>query len=440
MDNGVRSSMVRTSPKTVGAIADKRGVPTKKPYPVATAIWFLVAALVPLDRFLVQDASLSTLIWRVVLAILVLSFIARRFSAPSFPAAWLSALVLLPAAGFISGHSSSVQQSLTVAVQLALLCALAPFVLKFYCDNARDFLPWVIGGFLISQTVSAVAGLAQLSGAEVLGAGSIFGRSTGLAGHPNVLGIMSVLAIFASVAAWGHRGRKLRVLSVVVLAVNAGALVATGSISSMIALVVGLVVFFGVKRQLTRVIVVGVVGTAAVWAIATAIGLGPATLLDPVSNRLEVVLGTSTTEGGAASLGTRILTYQWALRYIGIDPIVGVGMDPTNAGTYNGYTPVHNFILHAWYQGGFLFFAWMVTMAVVVIVLVGRAIVRRTSPLPAALVAVVMAFAATSAFFDEQQYWLPLLLGVALLGGRKVVVKGANRGALNRRVVYGRTT
>jgi hypothetical protein len=109
-----------------------------------------------------------------------------------------------------------------------------------------------------------------------------------------------------------------------------------------------------------------------------------------------------------------LLTYDWAWRHIAIDPLVGVGMDPMNAGTYNGDTPVHNYLLHAWYQGGLLFVGWLAVVTVVLATLVYRSARKQDSLSGGLLVVVVVTFAMTSAFFDQQQYWLPLLFGVAL--------------------------
>ena len=385
-------------------------------YIPAIIAWFAFAVLVPIDRYVLQDSTTSALVWRAMLAALVLSVLGGRAAKPAFPAVWLSALFLIPLAGYISGHQSSIPQSVTVGVQLALLCGLAPFVFKFYVERSPHFAAIVLGGFLASQTFSACVGLLQLPGNEVFGAVTIFGRSTGLAGHPNVLGIMSALAIFVSLAAWRALPTRLRWVPIVTLILNGVTLVSTGSLSSMLAVAVGLAVYFVGRRKVVATFVAGVLGIVSVWVFTLATGLDGAALLAPVQTRVGVVLGTSEIEGGAASLDTRLLTYDWAWKYLTIDPIAGVGLDPMNAGTYNGYTPVHNHILHAWYQGGLLFVLWMVAVTVVLLILVARSIARQQSVVAAAATIAMLAFASTSAFFDQQQYWLPLLFAVALIG------------------------
>lgn len=377
-------------------------------------IWTCVAGLVPVDRFVLTDNSAAVLVWRAVLVVLIVSVIGRRASWPAGGPVWLSALVLLPAAGVLSGTSSSVNASATVGVELALLCALAPFVFRFYLKNAPLFLPGVLFGFLAVQTLSASVGILQFGGSEVLGAVPIFGRLTGLAGHPNVLGIMSAIAIFACLAAL-NRAHPLRtVIVVVILVINTVALVGTGSLSSMIAALAGALLWLLHKRKIVAFFIVGVLGSALTWIGSTAIGLEAPPLVASISNRISVVTGTSSVEGGAASLDTRLLTYDWAWRYLATDPLVGVGMDPLNAGTYNGYTPVHNYLLHAWYQGGLIFVCWLAAVTVVLAILIYRSAKKQDSLLGGSLVVVLVTFAMTSAFFDQQQYWLPLLLGVAL--------------------------
>jgi len=358
-----------------------------------------------------------------MLVVLVLSVLGGRAAKPAFPAVWLSALFLIPLAGYISGQQSSVTQSVTVGVQLALLCGLAPFVFKFYIENSPRFAAIVMSGFLASQTFSASVGLLQLPGNEVFGAVTIFGRSTGLAGHPNVLGIMSVFAIFVSFAAWRVLPTRFRWVPIVTVIVNGITLVSTGSLSAMLSVAVGLAAYFIGRRRVVATLVAGVLGLVAVWVFALATGLDGTAFLAPVQNRVGVVLGTSEIEGGAASLDTRLLTYDWAWRYLTIDPVAGVGLDPMNAGTYNGYTPVHNHILHAWYQGGLIFLLWMVAATIAALIMVARSIARQQNVVAAAATVAMLVFASTSAFFDQQQYWLPLLFALALIGGSSQLPK-----------------
>jgi O-antigen ligase len=190
----------------------------------------------------------------------------------------------------------------------------------------------------------------------------------------------------------------------------------------MLAATTGLVVILAIKRRLVATFVTVILGGTLVAIFAGAGGLDPFGALSPITTRVEVVLGTADVDGGAASVSTRILTYEWAWRFISANPLIGVGMDATNAGTYNGYTPVHNYILHAWYRGGLFFFIWQVFATVGYLRLLIHAIRTRVAAVPAGLMMAMVVFAATSAFYDQQSYWLPLLLAVACQAGPRKAV------------------
>ncbi|MFF7682020.1 O-antigen ligase family protein [Microbacterium sp. NPDC007973] len=329
----------------------------------------------------------------------------------------MSGIFLIPLGGLISGVSSDIAASLSVGIQLGLLVGLAPFVLRYYVLRSRAFL-WVVGAaFVLSQSYSAVIGMIQLAGGTPFETELIFGRASGLAGHPNVLGIMSVLAMLALLAAFPRASRTLKVLLAALFVLNLLALVFSGSLSSMLAMMTGVVVILAVKRRLVAAFIAVVLGGALVAIFAGAGGLDPLGAISPITTRLEVVLGTADVDGGAASVGTRILTYEWAWRFISANPLVGVGMDSMNAGTYNGYTPVHNYILHAWYQGGLFFFLWTVFATVGFIRLFAHSLRSKTAAVPAGLMMAMVLFAATSAFYDQQSYWFPLLVGIVCQPG-----------------------
>lgn len=405
---------IRSTPRAVG------GAPSVRPrrHPVAIVVFAVVAALLPFDRVLLADASISVPFWRGFLLFLALCVLGNRWSRPAFPGVWLSALVLIPLGGAISGLTTNVNDSVTIAIQIALLCCLAPFVIRYYLLWSRSFLCVVGGAFVLAQTMSAIVAMLQLAGVTVLDTTLIFGRTTGLAGHPNVLGIMSVIALVGCVVALGRIVRPLRIVVLAAAVLNALALVFSGSLSAMLAGLLALFIALSVKRRLVFAFIAVVLGGAFVFLLGVFSGLDATSLLDPVSTRVDVVLGTSDVEGGAASVDTRILTYEWAWRFISDNPLVGVGMDARNAGTYNGVTPVHNYILHAWYRGGLFFFFWQILATVAYIGVIVRAFRARRWAGPASLVAAVMMFAATSAFYTQQAYWLPLLLGMACFPGR----------------------
>ncbi|UNB51460.1 O-antigen ligase [Mycolicibacterium sp. YH-1] len=382
-----------------------------------TGFWSLIAALIPIMRLQSAEGLWQMPLRRVKYVIflaLIVSALFRLVARPIGLPVWLGAAVFIPFAGFLSGYSSSPTTSVIMATQLALLCALAPLVFRYHVVHTRDFLPWVLGAFLISQTLSATAGLIQLTAAPVLGQAAIAERSTGFAGHPNTLGIMSVIAILMTLTLIGQSSQLVKVGLWGAFGVNAVALIATGSLSAMLAGAVGAAVVAIGRRRVASALAVGV----AAWGAGALFGLGNTWFANFVEYRIALVTGEAASAGDA-SLEIRALTYQWAFEHISNDPVFGVGMDNLNSGTFNGVTVVHNYLLHAWYQGGLMLFLWFVGVTAVVVVGTVRAIRSRRGLGGAAVATALIAFAATSSFFLQQQYWIPLLFAVAMLPVRQ---------------------
>jgi O-antigen ligase len=378
-----------------------------------TAFWSLIAALVPVMRLQQVDGLLQMPLRRlkyIIFLALIASALLRLVARPIGLPVWLAAAVLIPFAGYLSGQSSVVVTSIILALQFALLCVLAPAVFRYHVLNTQDFLPWVVGAFLVSQTASATVGLIQLSTATVLGQQAVAERSTGLAGHPNTLGIMSVIALLMTVALLRQSSQLMKVGLWVAFAVNAVVLIATGSLSAMLAGAVGAAVLAIGRRRVAAALAIG----AAVWGAGALFGLGNSWFANFVEYRISIVTGEAASAGDA-SLEIRYLTYDWAIEHISDDPVFGVGMDNRNAGTFNGVTVVHNYLLHAWYQGGLMLFLWFLAVTAVVLWGTLRAIKSRRGLGGAAVASALIAFAATSSFFLQQQYWIPLLFAVALL-------------------------
>jgi len=400
----LRGTSAKASPKSVRDTAAA----------VTGFLWIVVAGAIPIQRWLPPE--LTEVIEKGVIVLLVISLLFGLMSKPKLSWIWLAAIVILPLAAYLSGRTSSVTASVNVGVQLAILCALAPFALAFHVKANPDFVRRVAGAFLTVQTISAVLGLVQLTGVETFGARAIFGRSTGLAGHPNVLGFMAAIALTLCLGILISRNRKLRPAAFVALLINGVALVGTGSLSAMLAALTALTIVMIVSRTAIMVLVAAVLGLTALTGFLVLAGFDAGILLSFVEYRVGVVTGTGASDGGAASLDTRGLTYAWAWNYLSTNPFIGVGLDPMFAGTYDGITVVHNFLLRAWYQGGILFAAWLLVAAIALILgIVLPSIAKSSNAVPAAIIVGTLTFAWTSAFYTQTQYWLPLLLAVAMV-------------------------
>jgi hypothetical protein len=334
----------------------------------------------------------------------------RRTARPAGLPVWWAAAVLVPAAGVLSGLVSSLPASLLEAVQLTVLCALAPAVFRYDILRTRGFLTWVVAAFLGSQTLSAAVGLYLFAGTAGTLRAALFGRAKGLAGHPNTLGIMCVIALLVALSSLGGASPRVRAGLWAVITLNAMALVATGSLSAMLAGVLGAAVLAVGRRRVALALAVSGVALLA----GTVLALGGSSIAGFLAHRVAAVFGAGISTD-RASLAVRLRTYRWAFAHIAQDPLRGVGMDGLNSGTYDGDTVVHNALLRAWYQGGFLLFAWFLAVTVVLLVLTLRAMTSRQGVGAAAVIAASGAYAATSAAFVKPQYWLPLLFAVALL-------------------------
>ncbi|MET3370102.1 UNVERIFIED_CONTAM: O-antigen ligase [Jeotgalibacillus campisalis] len=389
-------STVGSTGKAKTASADER---------IGSFIWVVVGGIIPVYRFIAE----SGFAWlpQLVIALLVLPLLLGRVRALPNAIVWVASAVLILLAGAVSGTSSDVSASLRTAVGLAVLVGIAPFVLNYYFTASPSFARRIATAFLCVQSVSATAALAQVAGLSVLGAQANSGRANGLAGHPNVQGLMCVIALILVVAMFRLTRGARRAALLLFACVNLGALIATGSLSSLLSLGTAAVVLIIVYRAGVRSLLLGTLGLAATVVLFLAAGFDPGALLAPVNHRIDVVTGESV---GVASLGIRQQTYAFAWDYIQSDPLIGVGMDPTNQGTFNGITVVHNYILHAWYQGGLAMFLAIVGISILVLARIIRALINGEKGPEAAIMAAVIVYALGSAFYDQQQYWLPLIL------------------------------
>ncbi|GAD35036.1 hypothetical protein MTS1_02408 [Microbacterium sp. TS-1] len=372
-------------------------------------VFSALAAVLPASRLAFGADPLG-----LVLAIdlfLTVCFLLGYLRRPPFLWLWATGAVLVPLGAALSGTNSSVRGSLLVGASLAAMCLLLPPVLtRLMADRPRS-MAVIAGWFIAGQTVSALAGVAQFAGIHV-GAGLIFGRATGLAGHPNTLGVMAALAIVAAIALWGRATPARRWLLGVVALMNALVLVSTGSLSAILAAVAA--VGFGVvaARRVIGTAVSLIIILAGGFATTQLLLPGEDTLFSSIGYRLLVVTGESDGSGGAASLDIRDQTYEWAWRWIEKSPVVGVGMDPLNAGTFDGTTVVHNFLLRGWYQGGLPVVLWLTLVALVVLTLMARALRRGKGGWPVSAAFGVLVFGFTAAFLNQPTYWLPLIFAI----------------------------
>ncbi|MFT4212647.1 MAG: O-antigen ligase family protein [Microbacterium sp.] len=339
----------------------------------------------------------------------LLGMVRRPFGGPL----WLVAGVLTLIAGLVSGTATSVSASFRTAIGLALLVALLPYVMRFLREFHSRSLYIGVWGFVSVQTASALAGLAQsYLGIEVAGNMARDGRANGLAGHPNVLALMSTVVIV--VLAWAlSRVHRLasRVVILAVIVVNFLALIASGSLSALLVLAVGLVALLLLSPAMWKVFVGLVCLIFVVTVVAAFLGVDLTALFDDTQARVLDVTGQG---DGVASWEIRQATWAEGWARIQLSPIIGWGMDGTNQAVY-GSVVVHDMLIRAWYQGGIvLFVVFLIITGLVLASMFWRGL-GPLKPVAVGVMLLVWTFALTSAFYNEIHYWMLIGLAVGVL-------------------------
>lgn len=300
----------------------------------------------------------------------------------------------------------------TTAGQLLIWTTVGPYA-AMRLIQVPVFVRSAVTCFVLAQSASAAVALVQASGGTVLGASATLGRSPGLAGHFNILAFLSAIAFIVLISQVGPSGT---VRPLMLAAVNLGGILASGSLSALTALGVGLVVYSLARRIRSRSILGGAVGLwLAYRATVEATERFPA-FRGPFERYLQVSGQTS----ADSTLDIRQRTMEFAWQAIQVLPWGGgVGLDDASGVTFDGVTLTHNVLLRAWYQGGiFLALAFgalfLLTAGVAL-----RNMKQGQGAGGAGVLAITWIFAMTAATFQQPYFWVPLMMGLAwaTLGG-----------------------
>jgi O-antigen ligase len=241
-------------------------------------------------------------------------------------------------------------------------------------------------------------------GLSVVGSKPLLGRALGLAEHPTSFGFMSCLGILIALQ-FVLNVRRFRLLALVALAANMMGLIASGTVSAMMALSLGLAVTLISRRDhFGKLALIGFACAVLLWLVGVLSGIFD--YLPSVQRRLLQVTGQTKL---TSSWEDRILTYRFAWSKIIDDPVYGVGLNIKYNETVNRGA-VENVFLHAWYQGG-IFLATAIAVIVIAVLIVAlKAMVRKQHYGEASVLVATFAFALTSAFFEQRQFWLPVII------------------------------
>lgn len=341
-------------------------------------------------------------------------------------AAYLAAIGVVTS----SAAADSMRGHLVIGAQVLIFVAAGPFALRRLAEV--EGLPTrAVAAFLIGQSISATAGLAQAAGMTTMGFRAVNGRASGLAGHPNILGLLSGVAVVILLYLMFKTDRRRWPL-LTGLVLNIGALFASGSISAIIACGVGVFLFMWAARLSLRVpvLLTGAV-FAALWLMDQ---LDKAGIIRSPARRLAQVTGQTSDK---STLDIRQNTYAFAWEGIQKDPLYGRGLDAASGATFDYITLTHNILLRTWFQGGLamgLAFTLIVAAAAFVVL---RAVLKWQDAAPAGVLAVLIGFSMTSAALQQGYFWLLILGAWALLNNPASVsgpglldVEGSRRAAV----------
>lgn len=361
---------------------------------------FVVVALLPMARIL--EGTLGT-IWSTSLLLFFLgSAVVGRLRKTYASPVWIFAAYFAAIGVVSSGYSTNnLTSHLQIGAQIVLFFALAPFVLSWYVNEQPKIRSLVVVALFAGQSVSAAAAIGQAAGLTIMDASAGYGRSPGLAGHPNTLGMMAGVAIVIALSLMlqrkGPRGPLL-----FVLALNAAALLTTGSISALLSAGLGVVVMLLAARVRLRAIVAVIGGSAlALWLVTTL-----AAQISTVRSPLDRILQVTGQTDAAGTWDIRLMTFEYGINSILRDPIYGRGLDDASGVTFDGVTLVHNVLIRAWFQGGFAMALAFGAIYLVLLITVIRSIATGRNALPAAGLTVMAGFALTSASFQQAYFWV----------------------------------
>lgn len=325
-------------------------------------------------------------------------------------AVWIFAGAASLVAAVATTQSTPLASNLVVGVHFAALFAIAPFFARWLWLNNPRVIRAGVASFLIVQTISSAAAIGQALGLTILDHSSYLGRSPGLAGHPNLMGVMAGVSLVLLLEVLRRSGRA-KALLIAPLGVNAAGLVVTGSISAMIATSLGVIIFLIASRVSVKYVIAAAGVLAIVGILLSASNSGDSEFRDPL-RRVSQVTGQT---GEVSTLSARVGTVDAAWESIQRNPLIGVGLTDATAGTGADNTFVHNLPMRAWYQGGLPMFLGIGLLVVVALALAVWCAFRGRFAVHAGVIVVLLSFSLTSAFFDDSYYWIPVVTAFAAI-------------------------
>ncbi len=295
-------------------------------------------------------------------------------------------IALLLGAALLSLLASEVLRVSLRELRTVVLEPVVAYYLTVWLIPSRKQLVRVIAALLVGGVLVALFGLYQYLFTDQVTAVQGVRRIQGPYASPNNLGLYldRLLPIALALALFLPRAtyRTAKLISGILMAPIAAALLLTFSLGSWLASALGVLVVTFLWRMRSGVLL------AAVYAAVTAAGV-PLLRLDRISSHFSLTRGTSF---------IRVQLWESSLHMIRDHPLLGVGMDnflyqyrshyllPTAAAEPNLSHP-HNILLDFWLRLGIAGVAALIWIAVTLVQIWRQAWMRSSDPVDRALLA-----------------------------------------------------
>ena len=397
---------------------------------VARRLVYVGLALLPLLHYRVGSAfDLSDLCFLVAAGFMILTRRPPR-RAPPAPAWYFGSFVWILAGVVASAQAVSTTASLQVVVNAIFVFFVLQWMLRQLLDSTARIRAGMVA-FVFGSSISAFVAFLQTE-FHVLGyshQASLEGsRAVGLSNQPNIAAVTFALGLVFAIGLVVEMGLRRYWYIGVCIAVLAGALIFSASVSGMSSTLVGCFVLFLTRGFRLRTVVGVLAALAIVYVVAISVqSNGSHFNLDPIA-RIEQTTGTNT---GYNTVNPRVATVEHSWSGIVASPVIGHGLDQATIAVYYDadvgvFYPAHNVVILYWFAGGI----FMVAAGALMIgscfnrLLHGRLRLGRGAD--RALRDTVLAGCVTVLFFSFQSpeivdrwLWLPFLLALCFRVGGK---------------------
>ncbi|MDP9694968.1 UNVERIFIED_ORG: hypothetical protein J2X79_002536 [Arthrobacter globiformis] len=291
-------------------------------------------------------------------------------------------------------------------------------------------LPWQIRRLFPTPRGLSLATTAFAMGAALCGFGSVLqnrlgpsiipgaevtiaGRYSGFTAHVSDAGGITALAVAAGVAGLGlGASRMTKFLSVGFIAGGLIGLILSGSVSGMASAGAGTVAVMLLRGvSVGKLFLIGGAGGGAFY-FASGVLSGTQNALTPLERFYQAVGLTPSAASSLNTTASRLETDRLGWESFLANPWTGVGLDTQSSIVDHLYNlSVHNFILGAMHQGGWIF-ALGILLAALSLLLPGLRLASGDSlrVRATAMAVAAVTFAVTAPSFYNRYFWVPLAL------------------------------